>query len=128
MLRIGPDGASKKMTSLGKMGLPARGEPSGAAGRIKTCKFQLCRALVASAKSSSGSSRAAIDSQVSLGSGSVLFRCVESADAMLRYIPFKFRRYKLLHDGRVRKRYRSPLKSPACSPKGGLYAKNLWRT
>ena len=47
------------MMSLGRMGLPARDEPSGAAGRMKTCRFQLCSWLTACSISVSGSSREA---------------------------------------------------------------------
>ena len=56
-------GGSRKITSLGRMGLPCRAEPSGAAGRMKTCRFQLCSRLTALSRSAS--SRLAMLSQES---------------------------------------------------------------
>lgn len=61
------------MMSLGKIGLPSRGVPAGAARLANTCRFQLCRLLMAWVSSRSGNSRLAMVSQVSVAVGKIDF-------------------------------------------------------
>ena len=68
------------MMSLGRIGFPARGDPSGAAGLINTCRFQLCNLPQASVVSCSGSTLAAMVSQVSLAWGMMVLRLSVRSD------------------------------------------------
>ena len=72
--------------SLGNIGFPALAEFCGFAGRIKTCRFQLCNILTPVSSSVFGSSRCAIDCQVSWLRGKMDFRVLLRVLIPIQYL------------------------------------------